>query len=83
MLFLKWLLFIVDCNYIYIRTNAYGGMPSRPSGGPFGRHFFNGLDTIPEYQVTDPPSTFQVRNFIPENAEKTGRSPTYLAICFF
>ena len=34
-------------------------MPSaRPVGGAF-RHFFNGLDTIPEYQVTDPPSTFQ------------------------
>ena len=41
------------------RTNTYGGMPSsRPVGGAF-RHFFNGLDTIPEYQVTDPPSTFQ------------------------
>ena len=33
-------------------------MPSSRQAGPL-RHFFNGLDTIPEYQVTDPPSVFQ------------------------
>lgn len=43
------------------RTNTYGGLgpPKTPGGPGVYRHFFNGLDTIPEYQVTDPPSTFQ------------------------
>ena len=42
------------------KTNTYGDMLStRTSGASAYRHFFNGLDTIPEYQVTDPPSTFQ------------------------
>lgn len=30
----------------------------RPPGGTF-RNFYNGLDTIPEYSVTDPPKVFQ------------------------
>ena len=34
------------------KTNTYTA-PARH------RHFYNGLDTIPEYQVTAPPSTFQ------------------------
>lgn len=42
------------------KTNTYCGMPSTRSSGPSSlRHFYNGLDTIPEYGITDPPSTFQ------------------------
>jgi len=42
------------------RTNTYGGMPfSRPGAGGTLHNFFNGLDAIPEDQVTDPPSVFQ------------------------
>lgn len=40
--------------------NTYGGMPfSRPGVGGTLHNFFNGLDAIPEDQVTDPPSVFQ------------------------
>lgn len=42
------------------KTNTYGGLQSIRSSGPSSqRHFYNGLDTIPEYGITDPPSTFQ------------------------
>nr|APH81344.1 ChREBP2 [Paracyclopina nana] len=44
----------------------------RPPGGTF-RHFHNGLDTIPEYSVTDPPKVFQplVPPPVPKHATTT------------
>jgi len=43
-----------------MEENTYGGRPfSRPGASGTLHNFFNGLDAIPEDQVTDPPSVFQ------------------------